>query len=284
VKENDAAAMALSQAAPLAGLRLVREGRLQTLGFLIDRLPGMLVFAESRRFLEAAVANARVTAILTTPELASEVPEGMGVVVSERPKRDFFRLQNALVATTDFYGATPSVIDPSALVHPRAVVAERGVVIGPGAVVDAGAVLGANGFQTYRGEDGFLELSHAGTLVLGEGVRVLANATVARGLFRQATRIGRETRIGNNAFVSHNVTAGARSFVGHGAVVNGNCEIGDDVWIGPGAVIADRLSIGDGARVSLGSVVIRAVAKGEHVSGNFAIPHRQWLRAEGAKS
>jgi UDP-3-O-[3-hydroxymyristoyl] glucosamine N-acyltransferase len=111
-----------------------------------------------------------------------------------------------------------------------------------------------------------------------ENVEIFANATSAVGLFRQSTCIGRETRIGNNAFVSHNVEVGPRSFVGHGAIVNGHVRIGREVWIGPGAVITNSVSIGDGARVSLGSVVVSHLNAGEHVSGNFAVPHRRLLR------
>jgi acetyltransferase-like isoleucine patch superfamily enzyme len=149
--------------------------------------------------------------------------------------------------------------------------------------IRSGAVLGGAGFQTCRDGDGLLELAHGGGLEIGEDAIIFENAVIARGVFRQSTRIGPQTRVGAGAFVSHNVQAGARTHIGHGAVVNGNVRIGDGVWIGPGAVISNKLSIGSGARISLGSVVAADVAAGEHVSGNLARPHREFLRGLSGK-
>ncbi len=100
----------------------------------------------------------------------------------------------------------------------------------------------------------------------------------ARAFFRQPTTIGPSTRVGNGAFVSHNVRTGRRCKIGHGSVVNGYVTIGDDVWIGPGATLANSITIGDGAGISLGSAVIGDVAAGQRVTGNVAVDHRRFLR------
>jgi UDP-3-O-[3-hydroxymyristoyl] glucosamine N-acyltransferase len=78
--------------------------------------------------------------------------------------------------------------------------------------------------------------------------------------------------------VSHDVQIGERTLIGHGAVVNGNVKVGANVWIGPGAVVSNDLNVGDDAFVSLGAVVVRDVPPGAHLSGNFAMPHRRFLR------
>ncbi len=116
-------------------------------------------------------------------------------------------------------------------------------------------------------------MTHVGGVHIGDDAIVLANATIARGLFRQDTVIGDYCRIGNNAFVSHNTQLGRRTTVGHGAVVNGNVNVGHDVWIGPGATVANNITIGDSARVDLGATVIGTVAPGQHVGGPPAIDH-----------
>ena len=151
--------------------------------------------------------------------------------------------------------------------------------MGEGCTIHAGAVLGSVGFQTTRADGRLHELVHAGELVLEEGVVVLANAVLARAVYRQASRIGRDSRIGACAFVSHNVKLGQRCYVGHGAVVNGNVKVANDVWIGPSATIANNLQVGEGAYLSLGAVVISDVAAGARVSGNFAVDHKGLLRA-----
>jgi UDP-3-O-[3-hydroxymyristoyl] glucosamine N-acyltransferase len=62
-----------------------------------------------------------------------------------------------------------------------------------------------------------------------------------------------------------------------GAIVLGSTVVGDDVWIGPGAIISNELDIGDAAFITLGAVVTKNIARGEKVSGNFAIPHSRFL-------
>lgn len=168
-------------------------------------------------------------------------------------------------------------IGPHAVVEPQATVLERSV-LETGVVVHAGAVVGGIGFQTSRFADGVLDMVHAGGVWIREGAHVLSHAVVARAVFRQFTTLGAGSRVGNLAFVSHNVQVGDRSFVGHGAVVNGNVTIGPDAWVGPGAVVSHGVRIGARARVTLGAVVVRDVAAGECVSGHFAVDHRQFLR------
>jgi len=289
--------LSLHELAELVPLTTIAPARISTLGFLPDGLPLMLTFLEHRRHLAALISNSCVAAVITSPELADLIPGNLGVMLAEEPRRRFFELQNALVEQTSFYGLkTEPTIDPTARIHPRADVAghnvsigagvkiDSGVVIGPGTelgdgvVVHAGAVLGGSGFQTYRGADGFIEIAHAGTLEVCDGAIIFANAVLARGVFRQSTRIGRQCRIGVNSFVSHNVEIGDASFVGHGAIVNGNCRVGRKTWIGPGAVLSHGIEIEAQAEISLGAVVIGNVATGRRVSGNFAVTHQRLLR------
>lgn len=92
------------------------------------------------------------------------------------------------------------------------------------------------------------------------------------------TSLGKYVRIGNGAFVSHNVRVGDRTFIGHNATINGNTTIGNDAWIGPNATISNLLYIGDRAEISLGAVVIRSVPAGTRITGMTAIEHRRMLR------
>ena len=286
----------LRRVADAAGLSVQRDGRFANLGFLSDHLAECLVFAESRRFLQAAVA-AGVAAVITTQELAPLVPEPVAVAVAADPKRSFFELHNRLAAETDFYGVSfDSVIHREARLHARCWVDPRNVVIGAGAsigpnvtilgraqigagaVIHPGAVIGSAGFQTVRRPGAMLELTHAGSIEIGPGCHVLANAVIAHGVFRQVTRLGSGCRIGNGAFVSHNTVLGEDVFVGHGTVVNGNVQVGAGAWIGPNATLSNNIEIGANAQVSLGATVIRDVAPGQRVSGVFAVEHRALLR------
>jgi len=291
-------AMRLTECAAIVPITVERAAEFGTLGFLTDPRPDMLVFLESARFLpQLDRCREAVSCVLTVPDLAPRVGEVPGVAVCEAPRRAFFDLHNHLARDTDFYGAPrPTVVDPAAIVHPLAFVAPANVTIGPdtdvqphavileGATVGArvviqpGVVLGGVGLQVSRFPDGVVDLQHAGRVEIGDDVHLLAHAVVARAVFHEATTVAAGSRVGNHAFISHNVAIGPRTFVGHGAVVNGNVVIGRDCWIGPGAVISHGVRVGAGARISLGATVVRNVEPGQQVSGNFAMEHRRFLR------
>jgi UDP-3-O-[3-hydroxymyristoyl] glucosamine N-acyltransferase len=289
--------MRLSSIPGVPALAVRDDGEFATLGFLSTPRPNMLTFVESRRFLGRLRFAPRPLAVITTPALAGALEGVRGIALAEDPRRVFFEVHNYLATQTAFYGtAEPTALDPTAAIHPSADIPATGVRIGPrtligprvvvrgrcriGAdvVVHAGAVLGAEGFQASAFPDRVLDMVHAGGLDIADNVVIYANAVVARAVFDEETVLGKGTRVGNLAFVSHNVRIGKGCFIGHGAVVNGNVVIGDGAWVGPGSTIADCLRIGVGARVSLGSAVISNVGDGMHVTGNVAIEHRRYLR------
>jgi UDP-3-O-[3-hydroxymyristoyl] glucosamine N-acyltransferase len=290
--------MRLTECPAIAGTTVERDAEFDTLGFLIDPQPRMLVFLESERYLPLlARCSDSVACVVALPELAPRLGHVPGLAVSTEPRRQFFELHNRLARETDFYGENvPTRIDARATVHPAAWVAPCNVTIGAGArvdphatilegcdvgarvVVQPGVVLGGIGLQASRFPGGVVDLQHAGRLVVEDDVQILAHAVIARAVFRQATTIGAGCRVGNHAFISHNARLGERTVVGHGAVVNGNVVVGRDCWIGPGAVVSHCVRVGDGARVSLGAAVVRDVPPGQQVSGNFAMEHRRFLR------
>ncbi len=286
--------------AALVEMTVVRDATVLNLGFVGSPLPEMLTYATTPPFV-AAAARSGCAAVIVPPLLAALVPENLGLLVSEEPADAFRRIHLALAERTDFYGDDiESRIHPHARVHPTATIGERNVriaadvVVGAGAVITGrvrieagavispGAVIGASGFQTIRVDGRPFEFVHVGGTVIGEKAVVFSNATVGRGLFRQNTVLDTDCRVGNNAFVSHNVHVGTRSVVGHGAQVNGNVQVGADVWIGPGATVSNNLTIGDGARVDLGATVIGNLAPKSHVGGTPAIDHRAVLREVAA--
>ena len=286
----------LGEVASWVHMRVVRNGEFANLGFLSDPKDRMLAFVEVPRYLNT-VDSQHLSAVLTTAELAPAFPTNIGLAVVDDPKRCFFNIHNRLANETEFYGEDfASIIHPSARLHPRCFIDEENVCIGEGVTVGAnaivlgrtviregvtihaGAVIGSAGFQTSHRRGDLIELTHAGAVEIGAGCHIFANAVIARGLFRESTRIGQRCRVGNCAFVSHNCVVGDEAFIGHGAAVNGNVRIGANGWIGPGATIAHGIEIGEGANVSLGATVIRDVTPGEHVTGSPAIAHRKMLR------
>ncbi|HYO83619.1 MAG TPA: glycosyltransferase [Bryobacteraceae bacterium] len=279
------------------GLTIVRNGRFANAGFIDTTAPESLTFVESRRFAMALQHAPSIACVLTTPDLINAVPEHLGLAVCDQPRTRFVDIHNHLATNTNFYWRDfPTTIHPTARIHPAALVAPLNVTVGAGTIIEAnaviaervmigdrctvqsGAILGAEGFQTDRSGEHFREMLHAGAVRVDADARVFAGAIIARGLFRELTSIGSQARIGNRAFVSHNVQVGSRSFVGHGAVVNGNVRIGEGAWVGPQASIANGLCIGANAHVGLGSTVIRDVERDARVLGAIAVRSDRMLR------
>jgi UDP-3-O-[3-hydroxymyristoyl] glucosamine N-acyltransferase len=288
--------MLLSEVSNVGGVDLVRDGEFHTLGFLSYPHSGMLVFVESSRFLAKLGPTPEAICVITTPDLAGKMNFTGGYATCENPRRSFHLIHTHLAARGFYWTDFDTEIHPTACIHPRAYVAERNVrigartqveanatilersLIGSEVTIRAGAIIGSVGFMAMPRGESMREMIHAGGILLGDRVQVMANAVVASAIFHDCTQIGPGARIGNCAFVSHNVRVGIGSTIGHGALVAGYVEIGDDVWIGPGASLVNGISIGHRAHVAVGSVVIGNVEPEQRVAGNFAVGHRALLK------
>ncbi len=288
--------MRLSEAASVVPLQVVRDADFAALGFVSHRRAALLVFLESDRFLDGLLANAHVCAVITVESLADRIPSGLGLALSDAPRRAFYLLHNHLASHTTFYWQDfPTEVAGDAVVSPAACIAADNVRIGRRAVIEphvtvlprtiigddvilrAGTVVGAQGFQFVRLGEAIMAVAHAGGVRLHDRVEVLANCTIARALFGGFTEVGADTKLDSQVYVAHEVVIGRRCLIGAGAAITGSVTVGDDVWIGPNATIASEVTIGDGACVTLGSVVTRDVAPGQRVTGNFAIDHDRFI-------
>jgi UDP-3-O-[3-hydroxymyristoyl] glucosamine N-acyltransferase len=243
----------------------------------------MLVFVESGRVLSLLRRASDVRCVITTAELAPDLDEVSGLAVSSSdPRRTFFELHSRQALHTQFYWADfPTEIDETADVHPTAFVAARNVRIGPRTVVQPRATIlerctlgasvgwytparccGESGFRAPGSPTGSSTWSTRVEWWCTTGCRCCPRPRWPRGCFGRSRPSGWAVRIGNQAFVSHNVQVGDRSFVWHGAVISGYVRIGSDSWIGPGAVVSNEIRIGPGAQVSLGATVVGDVSAG----------------------
>ena len=290
--------MNLSELARVAEIEVMRDGSFATPGFISVPTPGMLTFLENRNLIGQLKKLKDLAGLVTLPSLVDDLSWFDGAIgVSDSPRRALARLHNHLARQTSFYWDDfPTDIHPSARVSPRAYVAERNVrvgadsEIGPNATVDertiigqkvmiyAGAVIGSAGLQVGMAHGEMVEFVHAGAIRIEDSAQVFANAVIARAVFRQFTTIGRNCRVGNLAFISHNADIGEATIVGHGSVINGNVRTGARVWLGPGCTLIHCITVGENARISAGATVIQDVPPGGHVTGNIAVEHRRFLR------
>lgn len=287
----------LSDFAHVSDLNVLQDGTFSTMGFIDSPQPGLLVFADQKRFLDKAHQIEDLGGVVTTPCLAKQWRANCALAEVDNPRLAFFQLHNYLASETDFYWSSfPTEIHPSAIIHPKAFINPTDVRVGPRCRIEAnatlmprvelhedtvvlpGAVIGSEGLQRTVIGESVVDLIHAGSVEIGKQVRILANAVVAAGVFRQVTRIGDGTRIGSQSFISHNVEIRERCVIGHGAVIAGNCILERDVTIGPGSTVINCIEIGERAYVTSGATVVQSVEPGHRVSGGFALEHRKYLR------
>ena len=109
----------------------------------------------------------------------------------------------------------------------------------------------------------------AGDASLGEGVQIMAHATIcARAI------IGDAALVNTSASVDHECIIERAVHLGPGAVLAGCVLVEECAFIGAGAVVLPRLRIGAGSIVGAGAVVTKDVPPSVTVSGNPARLHR----------
>jgi acetyltransferase-like isoleucine patch superfamily enzyme len=285
----------------LAGLpaEVIRDAEIAGFGPLNLAGEGRLHYFSDPRFGHQLKALAGTRAILTTRDLAEMVPAGFGLALCDDPKelflKAYLRHGEALEAPARFANA----IDSSARIHPRAIIADHSVriganvsiganavihervTIGDDAVVGANSVLGGDGAEIGMIDGRQIVVPHFGSVLVGRGAVIQTNCSVDWALYGARTEIGEGSVLDNLVHVAHNVRIGRNCQVFSAASLAGSCMIEDGARIGPNATISNGVRIGRDARITLGSVVTRNVEDGGHVTGNFAVPHLQFLRKAG---
>lgn len=286
----------LKSFAGVGGLEVLRDGPFEVTGKLSTPLDGLLVPVKGAAFIAEANANPRVTAVITLAALAEQVDERLAVAIADDPLMAHAEV-HALCAKARAaeLESQPTVIDSTAQIDPSARIAPYGVTIGarthvgamvsiqPGVsvanecVLHPGVALGVAGFQVGRINGRQRIIPQLGGVRLEPFVELLANTCVARALFGGATTIGEETVSDNLVYIAHDCQIGRRVQICALANILGRVVIGDDAYIGPSSTIVNGAIIGAKAKVTMGAVVTREVGAGQTVTGNFAIPHEQFL-------
>ena len=167
-----------------------------------------------------------------------------------------------------------SIIYPNVVLYPH-------VKIGRSCLLHAGCVLGGDGFG-YEFFSGRLQkIPHIGTVELGDGVEIGANACIDRAK-TGVTSIGAGTKIDNLVHIAHNVHIGQSTLIIAQVGLAGSVQVGNGVILAGQAGVADHITIGDRAKVGAQGGVIGDVAAGESVSGYPARPHARKMREYAA--
>ncbi|MCL2227996.1 MAG: UDP-3-O-(3-hydroxymyristoyl)glucosamine N-acyltransferase [Oscillospiraceae bacterium] len=289
----------LCQAARLqaADAQVARDGDFEVFGLLDSPVSSAsIVFIETGEFV--GQLGAKVSCVICPRAVASQVPDGFGILISESPKRLFFKLHNLMsehpslarerfkteigggcrISNMSFIAENNVKIGNNVLIEEFVSVKEN-TVIGDNAVIRAGTIIGGEGFYFVRGTSGDpMPVRHFGGTIIEDEVEIQQSCCIDRAYFTwDDTVVGQGSKLDNLVHVAHAAKVGRRVFLPAAALLAGNVVVGDDAWVGPGSTISNNVSIGTNARVSLGSVVTRSVADNSVVTGNFAVSHELFI-------
>lgn len=249
---------------------------------------GALVYLDGKR---AAIAPGalRAAAVLCTGEMASAVPPGIAVLVTQRPQQAFASVARLLfpeavkpAAVTGETGLSPAAhIAPDARIEAGAIV-EAGAVIGAGASIGSGTIIAPHaviGRFCQIGRDGFVGpgasiqaafigdrvIIHAGVRIGTDGFGYVAGRSgmekipqIGRVIIQDDVEIGANTAIDRGAMDD--------TVIGEGTKIDNLVQIGHNVRIGRGCAIAAQCGISGSA--TLGDFVMFGgrAAIGDHLS------------------
>lgn len=279
------------------GIKIERDGIFDSLGLLSQNIKNRLIYIEDEESIQFIKdTNNGISCVIAPQELAYLLPPHVGVAVSDNPLISFYLLHNHMAQTGSSVQFTPKryvskdakihktafvdtdvQIADGCIIHPYATVL-NGTVLKEDVVIGPGCVVGSEGFKGVRMETGYIPITYLGGVIVEEGVEIQSNTCIERGVFKESTIIGEQTKIDNLVHIAHDIRIGKRCMIVASANIGSGVVIGDDVWVGPNASISDNCIIGDSARITLGAVVTENVPASVTVSGNFAIEHSKFIK------
>ncbi len=215
---------------------------------------GDVSFLNNRRYIDQ-FAQSGAGACVLEPRFADKAPEGMALLLTDKPHRAYARIAQAFYPTPK----RKAEIHPSAIVDSSAVIGEdceiaAGVVIGPRAEIGSRCRIEAN------------SVIEAG-VVIGDDCLIGANASLSYCLIGKRVKIHAGVRVGTRGFgfamdpegyedvpqlgrvlIEDDVEIGANSTIDRGA--------GPDTVIGAGTKIDNLVQIGHNVRLGRGCVLV----------------------------
>ncbi len=255
-------------------------------------------FVDSEKYIQNISDNIRM--VIVRKELVNSLKKQdakYGICIVDNPRITYFRMHNYL-AGSETYQREPfnTVIGLNCNISNHAIIANHnvvignnvtieefvvireGTVIGDNTIIRAGCKLGGEGFEFKNTGTEVFRVNHIGGIIIGESVEIQYNTCIDKAIYPwDNTIIGDYVKIDNLVHVGHAVKIAPRTMLVANSGIGGRVVIGEDAWIGFGATLRNGIKIGDRARTNMGAVVTQNVYNDQAVTGNFAIPHKEFI-------
>jgi acetyltransferase-like isoleucine patch superfamily enzyme len=276
--------------------KILKDGSFTSLGLAVSKCDeDLLSFIENEKYIGGLSKN--IKCLISTVEIGEKLKDKYGIIVSNNPRMDYFKLHNKLskmkgYKREDFDTKIGEGCEISNLASisknnvkignnvriEEFVVIRENTVIGDNSIIRAGVVIGGEGYEYKRVDGIIMNVNHCGGVIIGNNVEVQYNGCIDKALYTwDNTVIGDYSKLDNLVHIEHGVKIGERCLIASRTTFGGRTVIGNDSWVGLGAVISNGLTLGDKVSISLGSVVTKNLNNGEKVSGNFAINHEKFI-------
>lgn len=170
-----------------------------------------------------------------------------------------------------------TLLGEKCIIHPHVTLREN-VKIADRVIIHSGSVIGSDGFGYVFDEGKYHKIPQVGGVIIEDDVEIGSNASIDRATTGN-TIIGKGTKIDNLVQIGHNVKIGSNSILCGQVGVAGSSEIGDYVTLAGQVGISDHVKIESETMIGAQSGVIGNLKKGTY-TGMYAIPHRDWLKAQ----
>ncbi|EFE87070.1 UDP-3-O-(3-hydroxymyristoyl)glucosamine N-acyltransferase [Fusobacterium periodonticum] len=275
-----------------------KDGEFNWLGLTAEEYDGkkVLTFLNDEKYYKEIENNKSITCIVTTNEISKIIEKNKyGIIISENPRKDFFELHNKLYNENFYFIKKENKISEKAIISKNVTIGDynitiednviiesdvtiyENVTIKKGTIIRSGTRIGGNGFEFSKFGNEVLSIMSAGDLLIDENVEIQNNCCVDKGIFGR-TYLGKNAKLDNLVHVGHDVKIGEKVFLTAGVILAGRVKIKNNSYLGPNCTIKNGLTIGENSKISMGSVVTKDVKDNEVVTGNFAIPHEQFLK------
>jgi len=263
-----------------------------SLGFADTLHSNSLTFSLNQVFLELAIDNPNVSAVLTTEELASKVKFSNKVLICKDPQFVFFQFHNMIspVMMSEF----PSSVHESAQIAQTAIIESHNVIIGPHSIIEdfcvikkntkigertriqSGSIIGSTGIYVAKDSAGNRFLGeHFGHVEIGDNVDIGANSVIDKGIFpKDKTFVASNNFIGPLSNIGHGAEIQEGNTLAVGVYVCGYTKVGINNWIGPGAIVSHRLEVGSQNYIALGSTLLKSIQDDTKVIANKVFSDR----------